>query len=375
MKILICPDKFKGSLTAREVCDAIEQAILEIHPQAGVHSVPLADGGEGTCALLTEWHQGHEVELPVHGPLLDRVTARYGISGDGQAAFIEMAEASGLMLLQPRERNPLFTTTLGTGELIVDALDRGVQRVILGIGGSATNDAGIGMASALGYDFYDSSGAILKPVGESLSRLHSLAWHRLHPRLKKVQVTALCDVTNPLFGPDGAAHVYGPQKGADSQAVEALDAGLRNFARIVGEALNLAVDFPGAGAAGGLGAGARAFLDASIERGIDYLIADSRLAEEVAQADIIITGEGKIDRQTFSGKVVSEVLRLAKRAGKSVYAVCGVCEIPEEEIRQRGIEKMISLVDSHTTPESAIRDARRHIQLKVLSAFKHVAIR
>lgn len=375
MKILICPDKFKGSLTAREVCEAIEQAIHEIHPEVQVRPVPLADGGEGTCALLTEWHDGHEIALPVHGPLFDTVTARYGISGDGQTAFIEMAEASGLMLLKPEERNPLFTTSLGTGELIADALGRGVQRVILGIGGSATNDAGIGMASALGYDFYDSAGAILRPNGESLARIHALAWQRLHPRLRKVQVTALCDVTNPLFGPEGAAYVYGPQKGADSDTIEVLDAGLRNFARVVGKALNMSVDFPGAGAAGGLGAGARVFLNASIQRGIDYLIANSRLGEKVQQADIVITGEGKIDSQTFSGKVVSEVLRLATEAGKSVYAICGVCDLTEEETRARGIERVIALVDADTTPESAIQFARDHIRRRIHTALKDLTTR
>lgn len=370
MNILVCPDKFKGSLTAREVCAAVESALLEIHPELTVRSMPLADGGEGTWSILTEWHGGTEVEVSVQDPLFRPILAHYGISGDGKIAFIEMAEASGLTLLKADERNALLTSSIGTGELMADALDRGVNQIILGIGGSATNDAGIGMASALGYLFYDASGEPLKPIGENLIHLRSIRTGQLHPRLREVNVTALCDVTNPLYGPDGAAHVYGVQKGADGAALDILDAGLRNFRRVVHKQLKVSVDFPGAGAAGGLGAGARAFLNASIRKGVNYIIENTDLEAKVNEADIVITGEGKIDGQTLSGKVVSEIIRLSAQAGKTVYAICGVCEIPSEEILARGVKQVISLVDDKTSPQSAIQHARTHVRSRIQEVFK-----
>ena len=357
VNILICPDKFKGSLSARSVCDAIAQGIRQVYPGAHLEMVPLADGGEGTCALLTEASEGRTVSAQVAGPLFSKVTARYGISRDGMTAFIEMAEASGLTLLKMEERNPLVTTTLGTGEIILDAIARGVKKIILGIGGSATTDAGIGMAAALGYRFYDAEGTILTPTGENLIHIHHLTTDGVHPALKETSIVALCDVTNPLFGREGAAYVYGPQKGADERAVELLDAGLRNFRRVVHKYVKMSVDFPGAGAAGGLGAGARVFLNASMEKGINYMIESSGLNEKLARADLVITGEGRIDNQTFSGKVVSEVINLAGKAGKPVIAVCGKSEVPEEETKVRGLRKVISLVDEQTPPTSAIEHA------------------
>ncbi len=369
MNILVCPDKFKGSLTAHQVCNAINNAIREVMPKAQVRLTPLADGGEGTCALLTEWHGGHTQAVPVHGPLFGEIIAHYGISGDGQSAYIEMAEASGLTLLKPGERNPLHTTSLGTGELIADALDRGVNLIILGIGGSATNDAGIGMASALGYTFHDADGNTLKPTGENLIRIHSIRRDNLHPRLGAVEVIALCDVTNPLYGPNGAAYVYGPQKGADEESVEALDKGLRNFHHVVTEQLARSADFPGAGAAGGLGAGARIFLNASVQPGVNYIIRDSGLIKLIEQADMVITGEGKVDTQTFSGKVVSEVIRISVEAGKPVYVICGICELPAGEILARGVTKVISLVDEDTSVESAMKQTRKLIRRRIYDAF------
>ena len=371
MTILICPDKFKGSLNAKEVCIAVAAGLLQVDPQAVVQSVPLADGGEGTCDLLTEWYQGSNIELEVHGPLFSPVTARYGISREGDTAFIEMAVASGLTLIKPEERNPLITTSLGTGEMIADALNRKIKKIILGIGGSATNDAGIGMASALGYTFCDADGEILKPTGENLIHLHHINITALNPSWKDVQIIALCDVTNPLYGPEGAAYVYGPQKGADKAAVELLDAGLRNFRRVVHKYLKRSVDFPGAGAAGGLGAGAKVFLNASMQKGVTYIIQNTLLIEKINNADLIITGEGKIDSQTFSGKVVSEVVRLARDAGKPVIAICGKCEVSDEETASFGLKKVISLVDDETTQESAIQDASALIARKISEEFKN----
>lgn len=372
MKVIVCPDKFKGSLPANEVCRAMAAGVLEVYPSAEVSCFPMADGGEGTCALLTEWHEGKQIEVTVHGPLFNPVVARYGISRDGQTAFIEMAEASGLTLLPPNERNPLLTSTFGTGELIADALKRNVRHVILGLGGSATNDAGIGMASALGYSFCDASGETLKATGENLIHIHRIRTEGVNPALKDVSFTALCDVTNPLYGPNGAAFVYGPQKGGDRSELQLLDAGLRNFRRVVHKYLKTSVDFPGAGAAGGLGAGAKVFLSATIQRGVMYIINSWRLPEKLRDADLIITGEGKIDDQTFSGKVVSEVVGLAAREGKPVIAVCGKCEIAEHDTRSRGIHSVISLIDDHTSEQSAMNDASSLITKKVSAELRRL---
>lgn len=372
MKILICPDKFKGSLAAKEVCSAVERAIHELNPGAIVVSVPLADGGEGTCDLLTDWSFGSKIEREVAGPLFNTVKASYGISGDGETAFIEMAAASGLMLVKPEERNPLFTTTVGTGELIADALGRRVKKIVLGIGGSATNDAGMGMATALGYKFCDAEGIVLKPTGENLIHVRYIDASEANPLLKGIEVTALCDVTNPLLGPSGAAAVYGPQKGANPQDVEFLEAGLRNFRRVVHKFLKRSVDFPGAGAAGGLGAGASVFLNAQMVKGVSHIIHSTGLVEKIRDADLIITGEGKIDEQTFSGKVISEVLHIAGRHGKPVIAICGTSSLPRAVLERHGIKKIITLADNTTSEESAIRHAAELITKKTLAAGQYI---
>ncbi|HEX8037555.1 MAG TPA: glycerate kinase, partial [Chryseosolibacter sp.] len=288
----------------------------------------------------------------------------------GDTAFIEMAVASGLALLKPEERNPLLTSTIGTGELIVGALSQGVGKIVLGLGGSATVDAGIGMASALGYRFLDSDGEELKPVGENLIHVRSIDAGAVSARLRNVRVVALCDVTNPLSGPDGAAYVYGPQKGGSQPALDLLDAGLRNIRRMVKKYLGVSADFPGAGAAGGLGAGARVFLNASIEKGITYILRSARLEEQIRDADLVITGEGKIDSQTFSGKVVSEVTRLAVASGKPVMAICGKCELAEGEWQSHGVGKLISLVDNGITAETAMKEASSLITRKIAAEFR-----
>lgn len=374
MKILICPDKFKGSLDARQVCDAITRGIHSIQPDSSIEAIPLADGGEGTCALLTEWNEGKKMTVQVHGPLFREVTAKYGLSNDGQTAFIEMAEASGLTLLSESERDPLLTTSLGTGELISNALDQGVSQVILGIGGSATNDAGMGMASGLGYKFYGADKELLKPIGENLIHLRYINSDGIHPRLNKVKFIVLCDVTNPLYGPEGAAYVYGPQKGADGVAIDLLDAGLRNFRRVIQRYSRVSVDFPGAGAAGGMGAGGKVFLNASIQKGINYVIEHTGLEEKVRQADVIITGEGRIDKQTFSGKVVHAIIKLADKAEKPVIIVCGICELSESEKKILGVKRIISLVDDDITPESAIQNAAAIITRKVTEECKKLPV-
>lgn len=372
MKIVVCPDKFKGSLTAAEVCNAVVDGIRVVLPDAAIVVVPLADGGEGTCALLTQISGGSAVECEVTGPLFHPVRAVYGISRDGSTAYIEMAAASGLALLSPSQRDPRMTTTLGTGELIRHALDRGVDHVVLGLGGSATNDGGIGMASALGYQFLDRYKKPLNPVGASLIELDEIKTEITHPRLKKVKVTALCDVTNPLYGSDGAAWVYSPQKGADEDTARRLDEGLRHFSTIAQKTFSVSPNFPGAGAAGGLGYGARLFLKARMEKGFNYMIEATRLKDHLDGASLVITGEGRVDEQTLSGKVVVEVAQLAKKAGIPTIAICGSSTLGAATSESWGLQKVISLVDAQTPAEVAVRDAAPLITQRIARELKNV---
>ncbi|HNT50884.1 MAG TPA: glycerate kinase [Cyclobacteriaceae bacterium] len=365
MKILIAPDKFKGSLSAVEVCEAIGRALKKTDSALQFQSLPLADGGEGTAQLLTEHTKGKWVTCVVHNPLFRKGEAGYGISGNGTTAFIEMAAASGLQLLTQHERNPLKTSTVGTGELIADALHRGVKKIVLAIGGSATNDAGIGMASALGYRFYDNQNRVLHPVGENLELLHHIDLTTGNTRLAQTEVLVLCDVTNPLYGPNGAAYVFAPQKGATEQDVIRLDKGLQNFANVVKEQLQLSTDFAGAGAAGGLGAGAKVFLNASFTRGIDYVMQELNVEAVIREADVVITGEGKLDAQTLRGKVVAGITSIASRLNKPVIVIAGQNELSEAEWKQAGISLVISLVDENTSVEIAMKQTKDLIEQRV----------
>lgn len=358
MRILIAPDKFKGSLTASQVCDAAAEGLAKKYPYAEIIKLPLADGGEGTTRILTQYFGGKIVKVKVHGPLFEEVEAEYGTDNDS-TAFIEMASASGLQLLSIDRRNPLETTTFGTGELIKHALKSGCNKIVLGIGGSATNDAGIGMAHALGYNFYNYENVLLEPVGKNLVRIDYI-----ENGIENIHVTALCDVTNPLHGPNGASYVYGPQKGADEQAVELLDQGLRNFERVATKHFKKPVDFPGAGAGGGIAGGANVFFDLTIQSGIEYIIKTLNLPDEIAKADLIVTGEGKIDRQTLAGKVVASVARHASSLNKKTIALCGICELRENELKKIGVSEVISLTDPFTTPEQAMKNAAAIITQK-----------
>ncbi|MCW5911821.1 MAG: glycerate kinase [Cyclobacteriaceae bacterium] len=365
MKILIAPDKFKGSLSAQKAGEAIGSVLLKLDSSLQIQTLPMADGGEGTAELLTTHTKGKWITCMVHDPLFRKINAGYGISGDGSTAFIEMASASGLQLLKPDERNPLKTTTLGTGELIANALQHPVKKIVLAIGGSATNDAGLGMASALGYRFYDRNNRELLPVGESLERLHRVDGAHINPQLNQTEVLILCDVANPLYGPTGAAHVFAPQKGAGMPDVMKLDKGLQNFAKIAQQQLAVSTDFAGAGAAGGLGAGAKVFLRAALTRGIAYVLQELKVEEAIQNADVVITGEGKLDTQTLHGKVVAGITSAAVRLNKPVIAVVGKNELTEAQWKQAGIRQVISLADEHTSVETAVNHARELIQKRI----------
>jgi glycerate 2-kinase len=353
VKVLIAPDKFKGSLTAKEVCAAIEQGLLKIDPSLSIKSIPMADGGEGTCDILTENSEGTIISVEVSDPLFRKIKTSYGISGNGKVAFIEMARASGLQLLKKEEQNPLNTSTYGTGELIADAINRGVTKIILAIGGSATNDAGIGMAAALGVKFTNLKGETLEPTGENLIHIHTIDFENSILKKHTLEVIVLCDVTNELHGINGAAYVYAPQKGASEKDVQMLDEGLRNFEAVIEQDIN----FSGAGAAGGLGAGAKVFLNAAFSSGVEYLLKELDIETEVKHADLIITGEGKMDQQTLSGKVVMGMAQLAIKNKKPIIAFAGRNDLSNKEVTYLGLSQVITLVNENTPPKEAMSKA------------------
>jgi glycerate kinase len=364
LKILIAPDKFKGSLTAIEVCDSLEAGLVKKFPDATITKLPLADGGEGTFAILLRIAKGRIKKIKVQDPLFRSITASYGISNDGKTAFIEMAEASGLHLLARQEQNPLYTTTIGTGQLIADAISEGVHEVVLGIGGSATNDAGIGMAQALGFGFLSSDRTALRPIGQSLEKIATIDSRSVLPELKNISFTVLCDVTNPLFGPTGSAHVYGPQKGASQEAISQLDLGLRHFADLVKKRHQVDLNFPGSGAAGGLGAGARFFLNAQATSGIAFISELVQLEKEIEESDVVITGEGRVDWQTFDGKVVAHVATLAQKHQKKLVVFCGQCLLNESELKSKGIENLVRLAANAEESARSIEQARQLLEQK-----------
>ncbi|WP_019987219.1 glycerate kinase [Rudanella lutea] len=358
MRILIAPDKFKGSLTAVEVAQRIEHTLLDAEPEWHVKTLPVADGGEGTAAVLTQATDGHTVTLTVNDPLFRPVEATYGISGDGRTAFIEMAQASGLQHLKAHERNPLETSTFGTGELIRDAIARGVSEVLLCIGGSATNDGGIGMASALGYVFLDRDYRSLPAIGKSLRHITALKRAVLDVPLSKVTFRVACDVANPLYGHQGAAYVYGPQKGASPDDVAELDLGLRRLAAVLLRDFDIdEADLPGSGAAGGLGFGARVFLKARLEPGFDMVASYLNIESELDNTDLVITGEGSLDEQTLNGKVIGSLVRMAQTRNIPVVAFCGQLALPAQRVRQLGLHEAIAITPSGMPLPEAMQQA------------------
>jgi glycerate kinase len=373
MTILIAPDKFKGSLSAQEVCDIISDEFRS-NGSLQVVALPLADGGEGTCELLTTFSGGTMSRIQVRDPLARTIQSQYGTSNDGRIAFLEMATASGLQLLKKEERNPLLTTTLGTGDLIRHALDRGIDQIIMGVGGSATTDGGMGMAEALGVIFYDHSGNKLTSNGHNLARIHSFDSSSVHPRLAQVNFTIFCDVDNPLHGPNGAAYVFSPQKGADEQMVKELDAGLKHYQKILekNDAIrviraipSITVDFPGAGAGGGLPASLKAFASIKIRRGMDFIAEFTSLEEKIRGADYVITGEGKVDSQTLSGKVVKGVADLAKKHSKPLIVIAGKNELDPQQLGQLGVTRLITLVTDELGEQEAILHASQVLKSRV----------
>ena len=342
MRILIASDSFKDALSAPEVCRSIAAGIRQNQGDADIAVFPLADGGEGTFDVLSFHLDLHTVEVDTFDPLFRPIRASYGLSADGSTAVVELAGASGLQLLARQERNPLHTSTYGTGLLLADAIDKGVSKIILALGGSATNDAGAGMASALGWHFLDDSGREIAATGLGLSQVSRI----IPPELVIVPETeVICDVTNPLFGPEGAAFVYARQKGADEFSISVLDAGLRHVARLAAEQLDKGglAQMPGAGAAGGAGFGAMAFLGATLRRGADLVMDIAGLDDALAKTDLVITGEGQLDGQTLHGKLVQSICRRAARSGVPVVALCGRLTASPEQLAAIGLRAAWSI--------------------------------
>lgn len=324
MKIVIAPDSFKESLSAMAVATAIEQGFREIYPDAQYVKLPMADGGEGTVESMVEATQGRYIQQQVMGPQGTPVMARWGLLGDGKTAIIEMASASGLHHVAPSERNPLTTTSFGTGELILAALEQGVEHILLGIGGSATNDGGAGMLQALGVSLLDGSGRELVLNGGALTSLASIELSGVDARLAHVSITVACDVNNPLCGPNGASAIFGPQKGATPEMIDTLDSALSAYGALIQRATGRDVmNVPGAGAAGGMGAALLGVLNAQLRPGVDIVIQTLGLEPLVADADLVITGEGRLDSQSVCGKTPIGVARAAKRYDKPVIALAG----------------------------------------------------
>jgi glycerate kinase len=324
MRIVVAPDSYKGSISALGVAEAVKEGILRIFPQAEVVTFPVADGGEGTVEALVAATKGEFRTDTVSGPLGDPVDAVWGILGDGKTAVIEMAAASGLPLLAPERRDPLRASTYGTGQLVRKVLDAGLPRLIMGIGGSATNDGGAGFISALGARFLDAAGKLLPPGGAALARLHAVDLSDLDPRLTGLEILVACDVDNPLCGPHGASAVFGPQKGATPAMTGELDAALRNYGNIAAAAVNRRItETPGAGAAGGLGAGLLFFTSARLRPGVEIVLETLDFASVVSTASLVITGEGRSDFQTAFGKAPVGVAKAAARYGVPVICLSG----------------------------------------------------
>jgi glycerate kinase len=359
--VLIAPDKFKGTLSALEVCQAINRGIKRYNKDIITILHPLADGGEGSVNLLSHYLPLEAVEVEVENPVGKKRMATYYKTS--HQAFIELAEASGLELLTEEERNPMFTSSYGSGQMILDAIQNGATEIFLFLGGSATNDAAIGIARALGYRFFDKNGNALPPTGENLSKIHQIDSSGVEVDLSKIKFTSLCDVNNTLFGKNGAAYVYAPQKGASHEEVVALDTGLRHFADLIKQEFNLTIgDIPGGGAAGGIGAGLIAFCNAELKSGIQTIMEVSKFPEHLRSANLVFSGEGKIDQQTLEGKVINGVTRLSENFDKPVALFAGQNKLSSKEEQSLNTLSILSILDNAKNMEDAMKNGAQILE-------------
>ena len=361
---LLAPDSFKESMTAEQACAAMQRGIVKALPDAQFIYVPMADGGEGTVDALVAARNGRKVELDVSGPFIQqKVQGYFGLIENDQTAVIEMALANGIHLIESSQRNPLLTSTLGTGEIIKAALELGVSKIIIGLGGSVTNDAGAGMAQALGAKFLDENGQAVQVGGGQLDQIQSIDLSQLDPRLKSTEIVIASDVNNPLCGENGASHVFAPQKGATSEMVAILDLNLKYFADLVAQHIGQDFqDIAGAGAAGGLGFGLMAFAGAKIRSGVEIVIEETGLSEKIDQADYVFTGEGGIDFQTKFGKTPFGVAQVAKRFNKPVIAFAGYVGKGIEELYDEGFTAIFGIVDGACDLQTALKNGEKNLE-------------
>lgn len=363
MKFLLAPDSFKESMTAKEVSNSMENGLKKIFPKADYVKVPMADGGEGTLQALVDATNGEIFKVEVLGPLGKPITAEFGILGNKTTAVIEMASASGLCNVKQKDRNPLITTTFGTGQLIKHALDKNVQQIFIGIGGSATNDGGAGMIQALGGKLLTEYGEDIPFGGGTLNKLHNIDLSNLDPRLSKVSIDVACDVNNPLIGENGASYIFGPQKGASPEIVELLDKNLKHYAKIIKKDLQKDIEnIPGAGAAGGLGGGLMAFLSAKLKKGVDLVIKYTHLEEKLKNADFVFTGEGAIDYQTKFGKTPYGVASVAKKYNIPVIVLSGKIGEGCEVLYEGGITSIFGILPGAVDIKEALENGKENVE-------------
>ncbi|RKD29499.1 glycerate kinase [Thermohalobacter berrensis] len=361
MKVLIATDSFKGSMTSIEVANYLEKGLKEIDRSLEITKVPISDGGEGMVEAFLAANNGSKIKLNVTGPLGNIVDSFYGISDDGSTAYIEVASAIGLYLLDKHKRNPIETTSYGVGELILDAVNRGCKNVIIGLGGSSTNDGGMGMARALGVKFLSKSGEELLGFGFELGLVDKIDISNLDSRLKDVNFRIACDVDNPLTGKKGAAHTFASQKGASYKEILQLEKGMINYQNAIKESLGIDVSrIKGGGAAGGLGAGLVAYLNADIVPGIKLIIEETNLEEKIKNVDLVITGEGKIDNQTLHGKVPAGISALAKKYNKRTIAIAGKVDIEEEVLKSLDIHSVLCITPKGQSIDEAMKRGKEN---------------
>ncbi|KAA5827888.1 glycerate kinase [Algibacter amylolyticus] len=363
MKIVLAPDKFKNSLTGLEFCNAVKDAIEVLNLDVEILKLPLADGGDGTIEVVNYYLKGSVVKVEVNNPFFKPVMATYLYAERSKTAFIEMAEASGVKLLKPEQFDCKNATTLGTGEMILDAINKGATNIILGIGGSATNDCGIGMATALGYRFLDKNNKEVVPIGANLSQIADIDISHVNPNLFDVNFSIACDVTNPLHGKNGAAYIYGAQKGASSKDIEMLDKGLESFAKLLKAVFNVdAQSVKGAGAAGGMGIASKVFLNGVLEPGITLIKNLANFDSQISGADWIITGEGKLDTQTMSGKTIQGVLSSAKAEKIKVAAFCGAIDLEGNSPDEFGIQYADAIINYAKNLDDAMKNGYSYLK-------------
>lgn len=371
MNVLIAPDSFKDSLSAKDVAGHVEKGIRNVLPGAKITKIPLSDGGEGLLEALIEPLKGKMIECVVNDPLKRNITAKYGIVDSGHTAVIEMARASGLELLKPSERNPLLTTTYGTGQLIKDALDKGCKKLIIGLGGSATNDGGMGLMKALGVEFLNSKNELIDEGGGALENLKRVDVSKIDKRLSTCEIIAACDVTNPLTGVNGSSLIFGAQKGGSTEALIQLDKNLSNYAAVIKRDLGKELRrVKGSGAAGGTAMGLLAFLDAELKPGIDLIMKELQIEKHIKAADVVITGEGQIDTQTLSGKTIAGLAKMAKKHHVPVVAIAGKIDNNPHAIYDLGITAMFSIINQPMDLQASINQTGELIENCVMNIFR-----